>query len=148
MPAESPEYRGSQLHLEIVTPEGSFLKTDADMIEFPTTSGELGILPGHTSLVADLDAGEVRVHRDSQVEYYAVAGGFVEVHADSVKMLAWFFSDEDDEQKVDEACERARRALEETEELSPEAIEREVAQLRVQFVRLAESKKTGKSKRH
>ena len=147
MPTDPSASHSSQFRLEIVTPEGSFLKTRADMIEFPTTDGELGILPGHTPLVVNLDAGEVRVHHNSQVDYYAVAGGFVEVHADSVKMLAWFFSNEDDEKKVDEACERARRALEEAEVLSAETIEREINVLRSEFVRLAENRKSRRIKR-
>ena len=138
---------GPQLRLEIVTPEGSFLRASADMIEFPTTDGELGILPGHTSLVVNLDAGEVRVHHNSRVDYYAVAGGFAEVHADSVKMLAWFFSNEDDEKKVDEACERARRALEEAEVLSAESIEREITLLKAGFARLAENRQGRRIKR-
>jgi F-type H+-transporting ATPase subunit epsilon len=148
MPADSTDYRGPQLHLKIVTPEGSFLDAEADMIEFPTTAGELGILPGHTPLVTELHAGEVRVHRKSRVDCYAVAGGFVEIHADTVRMLAWFLSNEDDGEKVDEACERARHALEETESLSPEAIDGEIMLLRAEFVRLAENKRAARSKRH
>lgn len=147
MPNDPVSAHSSQLRLEIVTPKGSFLQTRADMIEFPTTDGELGILPGHTSLVVNLDAGEVRVHHNSQVDYYAVAGGFVEVHADSVKMLAWFFSTDDDEKKVDDACERARRALEEAELLSVETIEREITILRAEFARLAENRKGRRIKR-
>jgi F-type H+-transporting ATPase subunit epsilon len=49
------------LDVEIVTPEGSVLQDRARMIVVPGAEGELGVLPRHASLIAELNPGETRV---------------------------------------------------------------------------------------
>lgn len=76
------------LKLEIVTPEKRVLDTDVDMVTVPTASGEIGILPSHAPMVSALRPGVLAFTTKGNTEKLAVAGGFVEVNADKVAILA------------------------------------------------------------
>jgi F-type H+-transporting ATPase subunit epsilon len=81
-----------------------------------TTSGEIGILPNHIPVVAQLvDDAMVRVERDGEADLrVAVHGGFMSVTEAGVKILAEaaeFDSEIDaDEAKVDAASDDAKIA--------------------------------------
>ena len=51
-----------QLHVRLVTPERILVDTTADAVELPSRSGYMEALFGHTPLLAELGAGEVRLH--------------------------------------------------------------------------------------
>ena len=97
------------LLVEIVTPERILYTNEVEMVVAPTIDGEIGVLPLHAPLVSVLRPGEIRVkwNADKNVEWFAVSGGYIQVHEDKVIILA-------DEaaivSKID--LERARRALE------------------------------------
>ena len=78
----------SKLTLEIVTPDRSLVRDDVDEVQVPAAEGYLGILPGHTPLLATLQVGEVTYRKGSEVTKLAVAFGFVEVLPDRVTILA------------------------------------------------------------
>ena len=46
-----------QLQLEVVTPERRVLAEAVDTVTVPGLGGELGILPGHTPLISQLQTG-------------------------------------------------------------------------------------------
>jgi len=46
------------LTLEIVTPEARVYSDTIDTVVIPTTSGEIGILPGHIPLLTQIEHGE------------------------------------------------------------------------------------------
>ena len=52
-----------QLQLEVVTPERRVLAEDVDMVTVPGLGGELGILPGHTPLISQLQTGSSHMLR-------------------------------------------------------------------------------------
>lgn len=76
------------LQVNIVTPDGPVLETEADMIIAITEAGEIGILPGHIAMVAPLKIGGLRVNKDDSTEVVAVHGGFIEVRPEVVTVLA------------------------------------------------------------
>ncbi|MFC7365762.1 MULTISPECIES: F0F1 ATP synthase subunit epsilon [Bhargavaea] len=78
----------STIKVNIVTPDGPVYDSDANMVIAVTTTGELGILPGHIPMVAPLEIGAVRLNKDSSTERVAVSGGFLEVRPDQVTILA------------------------------------------------------------
>ena len=47
----------TKLLLEIVTPDRSIVREEVDEIQVPGSEGYLGILPGHTPLLATLKVG-------------------------------------------------------------------------------------------
>ena len=105
-----------QLKLKIVTPERLILEEDVDQVTFPTTEGELTILPDHIPLIAGLASGDVVAVANGEHMPWAVAGGFVEVKQDkngqtTVAVLADFA--EHVSELSDTAIEKAKARAEE-----------------------------------
>jgi len=72
-----------------VTPDRVLFDATADAVELPSASGYLEALYGHAPLLAELGAGEVRLHGGSAGEQkFFVAWGFVEVLPERVTILA------------------------------------------------------------
>ncbi len=80
--------------LDIVTPERFVLHETVQSVELPGKEGYLGILPGHAPLLSELGVGTLSYRKGTDVEYFAVIRGFVEVLPGRVIVLA-------------DACERA-----------------------------------------
>jgi F-type H+-transporting ATPase subunit epsilon len=77
-----------QLQLEVVTPERRVLSEAVDMVTVPGLGGELGILPGHTPLISQLQTGVLSYVRGGNTSQLHVSGGFIEVRDDRVSVLA------------------------------------------------------------
>jgi F-type H+-transporting ATPase subunit epsilon len=109
------EPTGHFLRLEIVAPDGPVFEGDVAMIVVPAMRGELGILPRHAPLVAQLTVGEIRVQAlDGSWMVLAVAEGFLKVQFDMVSILADAseLASEIDLPRAEVALERATRRLE------------------------------------
>lgn len=77
-----------KIQLEVVTPERRVLAEPVDMVTVPGLGGELGILPGHTPLISQLQTGVLTYVQDAKSSSLHVSGGFVEVRDDHVSVLA------------------------------------------------------------
>jgi len=77
-----------KIALEVVTPERRVLAESVDMVTVPGLGGELGILPGHTPLISQLQTGVLTYVQDGKNFPLHVSGGFVEVRDDHVSVLA------------------------------------------------------------
>src|SRR5437867_13355364 len=77
-----------QLELAVVTPERQVLTENVDMVTVPGLGGELGILPGHTPLISQLQTSVLSYSQDGKSFQLHVSGGFVEVRDDRVTVLA------------------------------------------------------------
>jgi F-type H+-transporting ATPase subunit epsilon len=85
----------NQLRVRLVTPERTFFDQTATAVELPSKTGYFEVLYGHAPLMAELGAGDVRVHTGVGLEAaspdtarYNVSWGFVEVLPDRVTILA------------------------------------------------------------
>jgi len=130
------------LTLEIVTPEARVYADTVDTVVIPTVEGEVGILPGHIPLVAQMGAGELRATKAGVTEYLVVGGGFAQVSGEKVSILA---DSAIEEQKIDydaaaEAIRRAETALS-AGALPPAEIERLEAVVRFSVAQLAVKRK-------
>jgi F-type H+-transporting ATPase subunit epsilon len=76
-----------RLQCVVVTPEKTWLDELADSIVLPVYDGELGVLPGHTPLIARLGYGELRTKTGTVAHRYFVDGGFAQVRDDVVTVL-------------------------------------------------------------
>ena len=86
--ADTPHNSGL-LQVRLVTPERVLLDAMAAAVELPSMSGYLEALYGAAPLLAELGAGEVRLHGGSGGEQtFFVAWGFVEVLPERVTILA------------------------------------------------------------
>jgi F-type H+-transporting ATPase subunit epsilon len=77
------------LTVRLVSPDRLLLEATAEAVELPSASGYLEALYGAAPLLAELGAGEVRLHGGSSDDQrFFVAWGFVEVLPERVTILA------------------------------------------------------------
>jgi F-type H+-transporting ATPase subunit epsilon len=106
-----------QLAVRLVTPDRVLLDATADAVELPSMSGYLEALYGAAPLLAELGAGEVRLHGGTSGDQkFFVAWGFVEVLPERVTILAETALHPEE---IDRA--EAQRELQEGEKLWQEA---------------------------
>ena len=75
------------LTLRVLAPDQNVFDGSADEVILPSTTGQLGILPGHISLLTAIDVGVLRVRANGAWNSIALMGGFAEVDADEVTVL-------------------------------------------------------------
>jgi F-type H+-transporting ATPase subunit epsilon len=93
------------MELEIVTPEKRVAKlSGVDEVRATGAQGGFGIRKGHASFMSALDAGPLVAVSGGREERWAVSGGFLQVDADNVIVLA-----DTAEAKDDIDVEAARR---------------------------------------
>ncbi len=114
------------LQLEIVTPEARVYEDTVESVVVPTTTGDIGILPGHIPLVTEVDEGEIIVEKGGSSQSLAVSKGFAECVGDRVSVLAEnaIQMEEINEEEVLAAQGRAEKALENMQSMDPEEVER------------------------
>jgi F-type H+-transporting ATPase subunit epsilon len=78
----------TKIHLTVVTRERKIIDTEVDEVILPASDGEIGVLPGHTPLLAILRIGQVRYRAGSRVERLVISWGFAEVLPERVIVLA------------------------------------------------------------
>ena len=74
--------------LEVVTPTRLVVREAVAEAQIPVRNGYIGVLPGHTPLLAEMGIGELTYHVGGRVHSCTAMGGFVEVLADRVIVLA------------------------------------------------------------
>jgi F-type H+-transporting ATPase subunit epsilon len=113
--AETPQ--SGLLAVRLVTPDRILLDATAEAVELPSMSGYLEALYGAAPLLAELGAGEVRLHGGTSGDQkFFVAWGFVEVLPERVTILAETALHPDE---IDRA--EAQQELQEGEKLWQEA---------------------------
>lgn len=98
------------LKVAVVTPERAMMRGEVDMVVAPSAMGQVGIMPQHQPLLADLEAGSVILKKGDKVDVYAISGGFLEVDREQVTILA-----ETAERSADIDADRAKKALADAE---------------------------------
>src|SRR5258708_20444620 len=74
--------------LEVVTPTRLVVRETVSKAQIPVRGGYIGVLPGHTPLLAEMGTGELSYHAGGRVFSCTAIGGFVEVLGDRVIVLA------------------------------------------------------------
>ena len=100
-------------HLRIITPDRMFYEGDVDMVEFNTTEGEIGVLPGHIPLTVIVKPGILVItEKDGQKEA-ALHAGFEEILPEGITILAEIIEwpEEIDGHRAEEAMNRAKERL-------------------------------------
>jgi F-type H+-transporting ATPase subunit epsilon len=78
----------NKIRLTIVTRERKIVETDVDEVVMPATDGEIGVLPGHTPLLASLKIGQLRYRSGGAENRLVISWGFAEVLPDRVIVMA------------------------------------------------------------
>lgn len=99
--------------LEVVTPTREVVRETVTEAQIPARGGYLGILPGHTPLLAEMGIGELSYHAGGRVFSCTAIGGFVEVLGDRVIVLADAAerAEEIDVKRAEAARDRAQKRL-------------------------------------
>lgn len=101
------------LQLKVVSQEEELFSGEVDIVLAPGEEGQLGIMPNHAPLIAQLSIGEL-VARAGDEEYaFAVHGGFIHVLPEEVIVLADVAErvEEIDVERAEEARQRAVEML-------------------------------------
>ena len=78
----------TKINLTVVTRERKIVDVQVDEVILPASDGEIGVLPGHTPLLATLKIGVLRYRSGTKVERLVISWGFAEVLPDRVIVLA------------------------------------------------------------
>jgi len=99
--------------LKIVTPDGLQYDGQAEELIVRTTTGDIGILAGHTNCVAPLGMGRATVITEGQRRYAACIGGILSVVNGCVTLVPTTFewAEEIDADRVEVSYHRAQKVL-------------------------------------
>jgi F-type H+-transporting ATPase subunit epsilon len=75
-------------HFELVSPEKLLFSGDVEQVDVPGAEGDFGVLAGHAPFVSTLRPGILTVHGAGAVQKIVVLGGFAEVSAERLTVLA------------------------------------------------------------
>ncbi len=76
------------LQFDLVSPERKLASVQATAVRVPGADGELTAMPGHTPVITTLRPGIVTVEGPEGSQEFVVSGGFAEITATSVSVLA------------------------------------------------------------
>ena len=100
------------IELEIVTPDKPIVHEIVDEVQLPGWDGALGILPGHTPLLAMLKPGELWYRKGQEKTFFVLDFGLAEVLPDRVAILVRLADKPED---IDVAREQAAKEAAEGE---------------------------------
>lgn len=102
-----------QFKLRIITPDRVFYEGNAKMVEFNTTEGEIGVLPGHIPMTVVIKPGILTITEEEETKTAALHAGFVEILQDSVTVLAEIveWPTEIDSERAEAARQRAEERI-------------------------------------
>ena len=78
----------ASLHFELVSPEKLVFSGEVEQVDVPGAEGDFGVLAGHAPFVTTLRPGILTVHAASGGQRIVVLGGFAEVSAEGLTVLA------------------------------------------------------------
>jgi F-type H+-transporting ATPase subunit epsilon len=74
--------------LEIIASDHPFYKGECEVLVFPGTDGEFGVLANHEDTITCVNEGEIRYKVNDEWQFAAVSNGFIEITSDYVVLLA------------------------------------------------------------
>ena len=78
----------ASLHFELVAPEKLLFSGEVEQVDVPGAEGDFGVLANHAPMVATLRPGILTVHGADGERKIVVLGGFAEVSAQGLIVLA------------------------------------------------------------
>lgn len=75
------------LKVEIVAPDQVLWSGQADAVSAPAADGDMGLLPGHESVLVTLRPGTVRVRTGSKESKFEVSAGFLSFDSDVITVV-------------------------------------------------------------
>lgn len=126
--------------LEVATPERLFVDEQVTEAQLPGKNGYMGVLAGHAPLLSALGAGLLSYNGDSGAHTLVIAGGFVEISDNHVRVLA-----DRADLPQDIQADEARKALEAASEELKKAQTEEESNKALESMQQAQAKLDGAS---
>ncbi len=77
-----------KLHFSLVSPQRELFSGDVDQVDAAGTEGDFGVLAGHAPFMTALREGVVTVHNGGKTTVFEVKGGFADITAEGLTILA------------------------------------------------------------
>ena len=105
------------MRLQVIAPKRVVFDGECTMVEYNTTEGYVGVLPGHIAMTQILSPGRLTIYEENKERpiYIAVMSGIATIMPDTVTLLTEVceFKYEIDPERAKAAKERAIKRLEE-----------------------------------
>lgn len=104
------------VQFDLVSPERLLSSVQAREVQLPGSEGDMTVLPDHAPLITSLRPGVLKVSSSDGDAEYVVTGGFAEINASSISVLAeqaiprGEVTQEQFKAMVDEATDKLARA--------------------------------------
>jgi F-type H+-transporting ATPase subunit epsilon len=140
--------------LKVVTPDGEVWSGETTSCVVPGLDGYFGVWKGHAPLISGMEQGTLMIEHpeEHRIQFIAVGGGFVEINADGVTVLAESAEQagDIDVHRAEEAEARARERLTKfySQNDMEVDVERAMFALRKAMVRRDAAKKEGEKRTH
>ena len=101
------------INISFISQETTLFEGEAKMVVMDGQEGQLGIVKGHSPLLAVLKPGPVRMIQEEGEEVFFTNGGFAEVQPENITILvdSAVRADDLDESKILKAKEEAEKLL-------------------------------------
>ena len=76
------------MRVTVISPEAAMYDGEADAVTEPAYDGPVGILPHHAPFMTLLGEGSLQVRHGGETRTFQVKGGFLQVVADRVRVVA------------------------------------------------------------
>ena len=76
------------MRVAVISPERAAFDGPADAVVAPAFDGLVGLFPGHAPFMTLLGSGVLAVRHGATVSRFEVAGGFLQVTGDAVRIVA------------------------------------------------------------
>jgi F-type H+-transporting ATPase subunit epsilon len=76
------------MQFDLVSPERRLARTQVAAVQIPAAEGDMTAMPGHAPVITTLRPGILRAEAGGAAQAYAVIGGFAEITAGAVSVLA------------------------------------------------------------
>jgi F-type H+-transporting ATPase subunit epsilon len=102
-----------QIRLEVVTPSGSVVDEDVNIVNAPGYGGDFGVLAHHAPMLSTIKIGTLTYEKEKSREALMISGGFCEVSNNKITFLVESaeFGRNIDVERAMRAKERAEKRL-------------------------------------
>lgn len=76
------------VQFDLVSPERKLASLAAREVQIPGTDGDMTAMAGHAPTITTLRPGVLRVTHDGGTDEYLVSGGFADIGAEAISVLA------------------------------------------------------------
>lgn len=76
------------MRVTVISPEAAMFDGEAESVTAPAFDGQVGILPRHAPFMTLLGEGSLKVRQSGGTKSFRVKGGFLQVVADRVRVVA------------------------------------------------------------